>query len=379
MAGLCSEQARHPPEDRSVGHARSSRRERPGMGGLVPQRVLLLAFRQVSRDRDAVWSPVLDLASSQLAPGKLDTRRTEVETPRKAVVQELQPSLRVRGCNREEQFQLEIRLAASRACFDGARGHFLEDPMLRRLSFLSVSALLLTTALPAQSAGKMVSFPSGPETGSGYLAAPGGAGKRPAIVVIQEWWGLNDFVKGKADHFAKEGYVALAPDLYRGKVATDADTAHQLMRGLPEDRAIRDLKGAVALLRSRSDVDPKRIGGVGWCMGGGYSLSLALAEPTLAGAVIYYGRLVTDDAAIRSLQVPLLGNFGGQDQGISPESVREFERKARAAGKGLDFKIYTDAGHGFASSTDPKTYRTDDARDADARAHRFFEKTLKGK
>lgn len=251
--------------------------------------------------------------------------------------------------------------------------------MLRRLSVLSVGALLLTTALPAQSMGKMVSFPSGPETGSGYLATPEGTGKRPAIVVIQEWWGLNDFVKAKADHFAKEGYVALAPDLYRGKVATDADTAHQLMRGLPEDRAIRDLKGAVAFLRSRPDVDPKRIGGVGWCMGGGYSLSLALAEPTLAGAVIYYGRLVTDDAAIGSLQVPLLGNFGGQDQGIPPESVREFERKAKAAGKSVDFKVYSDAGHGFASSTDPKTYRPEDAKDADARAHRFFEKTLKGK
>ena len=85
-------------------------------------------------------------------------------------------------------------------------------------------------------------------------------------------------------------------------------------------------------------------------MGGGYSLALALAEPTLAGAVIYYGRLVTDDAKITGLKVPLLGNFGGKDQGIPPESVREFERKAKAAGKSVDFKIYPDAGHGFASS-----------------------------
>ncbi len=124
MAGLCSEQARHPPEDRSVGHARSSRRERPGMCGLVPQRVLLLAFRQVSRDRDAVWSPVLDLAARQLARGEPYARRTEVEQPREAVVQELQTLLVVGRRNREEQFQLEIRLAASRARFDGARPHF---------------------------------------------------------------------------------------------------------------------------------------------------------------------------------------------------------------------------------------------------------------
>jgi carboxymethylenebutenolidase len=249
--------------------------------------------------------------------------------------------------------------------------------MLRRLPFLSVGALLLATALPAQSAGKMVSFPSGSETASGYLSTPEGAGKHAAIVVIQEWFGVNEFVKAKADHFAKEGYVALAPDLYRGKVATDADTAHQLMRGLPEDRAMRDLKGAVAFLRSRPDVDPKRVGSVGWCMGGGYSLSLALADRTLAGAVIYYGRLVTDDGAIRSLEVPLLGNFGGQDKGISPESVREFEKKAKAAGKDVDFKIYPESGHGFASfdaSSHPQ-----DAKDADARTEKFFEKRLKGK
>jgi carboxymethylenebutenolidase len=157
------------------------------------------------------------------------------------------------------------------------------------------------------------------------------------------------------------------------------------MRGLPEDRAMRDLKGAVAFLRSRPDVDPKRVGSVGWCMGGGYSLSLALAEPTLAGGVIYYGRLVTDDAAIRSLQVPLLGNFGGQDKGIPAESVREFEKKAKAAGKNVDFKIYPDSGHGFASfdaSSHPQfdaSSHPQDAKDADERTEKFFEKRLKGK
>jgi carboxymethylenebutenolidase len=231
----------------------------------------------------------------------------------------------------------------------------------------------------AQGVGKMVSYPSGSETVSGYVAAPEGAGKKPAIVVIQEWWGLNDWVKGKADAFARQGYVALAPDLYRGKVATDADTAHQLMRGLPDDRALRDLKAAVTYLRSRPDVDGKHVGAVGWCMGGGWSLNLAIAEPTLAGAVIYYGHLMTEDATIRGLAVPLLGNFGGQDQGIPADSVRDFEKKAKAAGKSVDFKIYPQAGHGFASSRDPKVFRTDDAKDADARTDAFFARVLKGK
>jgi carboxymethylenebutenolidase len=251
--------------------------------------------------------------------------------------------------------------------------------MLRKTFSCFLAGAAFSGAAVAQAAGSTVSFPSGSETASGYLAAPSGAGKKPAIVVIQEWWGVNDFIRKKADGFAAEGYVALAPDLYRGKVASDPDTAHQLMRGLPEDRAVRDLKAAVAYLRSRPDVDGSRIASIGWCMGGGYSLALALAEPTLAGAVLYYGRLVTDDQTVASLQVPVLGNFGGQDQGIPPESVRTFEQKARTAGKSVDFKIYPDAGHAFASSPAQKSYRAADAKDADARTEAFLGRVLKGK
>jgi carboxymethylenebutenolidase len=248
--------------------------------------------------------------------------------------------------------------------------------MLKRTTCLIAAGLALASLAAA---GTMVSYPSGSETASGYLAAPEGAGKKPGIVVIQEWWGLSAFEKGKADYFAKQGYVALAVDLYRGKVTEDPDVAHQLMRGLPEDRAMRDLKAAVAYLRSRPDVEGSRIGSVGWCMGGGYSLALALAEPTLSGTVLYYGRLVTDPAAIQSLKVPLLGNFGGKDEGIPPASVREFEAAAKKLGKTVDFKVYPDAGHGFASSRDPKVFRPDDAKDADARTDAFFAKVLKGK
>lgn len=247
--------------------------------------------------------------------------------------------------------------------------------MLRRVVSFVLAGLIL--AAVQASAGTMVSYPSGSETVSGYLAVPEGPGKKPAIVVIHEWWGLNDFAKGKADGFAKQGYVALAIDLYRGKVADNPDVAHQLMRGLPEDRAVRDLKAAVAYLRSRPDVDGKRIASIGWCMGGGYSLALALAEPTLAGAVIYYGHLVTEPKTIASLKVPLLGNFGGRDQGIPPADVRAFEDAAKQAGASLDFKIYPDAGHGFASSKDPAVYRAADAKDADARTDAFLARVLK--
>ncbi|HEX9687805.1 MAG TPA: dienelactone hydrolase family protein, partial [Thermoanaerobaculia bacterium] len=245
--------------------------------------------------------------------------------------------------------------------------------MRKEILVSGLAAVLAAGVCTAEApASKMVSYPSGTEMASGHLSLPEATGRKPAIIVIQEWWGLNDFVKAKADELAKKGYVAFAPDLYRGKVATDPDTAHQLMRGMPEDRAIRDLRAAFDYLRSRDDVDAARIGSIGWCMGGGYSLALALAEPKLAGAVVYYGRLVTDDAKIKSLSMPILGNFGGKDQGIPPESVREFEKKAKAAAKSVDFKIYPDAGHAFASSKDPAVFRADDAKDADARTDAFF-------
>jgi carboxymethylenebutenolidase len=250
--------------------------------------------------------------------------------------------------------------------------------MRRKVVFLTVAFAAIAALVRAQGSGQTVTFYSGGETVSGYLAAPAGPGAKPGIVVIHEWWGLNDWVKGKADSYAKQGYVALAVDLYRGKVTADADTAHQLMRGLPEDRALRDLKAAVAYLKSRADVDQKRIGAVGWCMGGGWSLNLAVAQPLLKGAVIYYGHLMTEEATIKGLEVPLLGNFAGKDQGIPADSVREFEKKARAAGKTVDFKIYPEAGHAFASSSDPKVFRADDAKDADARTDAFFARVLKG-
>jgi carboxymethylenebutenolidase len=251
--------------------------------------------------------------------------------------------------------------------------------MIRKLTALVILGLGVSLAARAAEAGKMVKYASGWETVSGYLSAPEGAGKKPGLIVIQEWWGLNDWIKAKADAFAEKGYVALAPDLYRGKVTSDPDVAHQLMRGMPEDRAMRDLKGAVAYLKLRPDVDPNRIAAIGWCMGGGYSLALALAEPTLAGSVVYYGRLVTDPEKIKSLKVPLLGNFGGKDEGIPPASVNDFQSKAKAAGKSVDFKIYPEGGHGFASSPDPKTFRASEAKDADARADAFLARVLKGK
>lgn len=247
---------------------------------------------------------------------------------------------------------------------------------MRKISILAVCLVaLLATAFAATS--KEVSYPSGDETVKGILYTPEGKGPFPAIVVIHEWWGLNDWVKEQAGKLADQGYAALAIDLYRGKVADNPGTAHELMRGVPEDRALRDLHAAVAFLQSQPNVTKDRIGSIGWCMGGGYSLDVALQEPALAATVINYGHLATDPAAIGKIHAAILGNFGGQDQGIPPEDVKKFEAALKQAGKSADIKIYADAGHAFENPNNKSGYRAEDAADAWQRTVNFLASTLK--
>lgn len=113
---------------------------------------------------------------------------------------------------------------------------------------------------------------SGKDSVAAYIAMPEGEGPFPALIVIHEWWGLNDWIKSTTDDLARNGYVSLAIDLYRGSIAGSAEEAHELMRGLPEDRVTKDLKSAFRLLTKKKLVDPERIGSIGWCMGGSYSL-----------------------------------------------------------------------------------------------------------
>lgn len=234
---------------------------------------------------------------------------------------------------------------------------------------------LAVTALHAQNP-REVSFPSGSETGHGLLYEPAGPGPHPGLIVIHEWWGLNDWIKEQAQHFASEGYVALAVDLYRGQVATDPDTAHQLSRGLPQDRGVRDLTSAAAFLARQKNVDPRRIGAIGWCMGGGYAALLAVADPNLKAVSINYGSLPTDRAALGKIHAAVLGNFGGQDRGITPADVHAFEAAMRSLGKSLDVKIYPDAGHAFENPNNKNGYRPRDAQDAQARSTHFLAEHL---
>jgi carboxymethylenebutenolidase len=150
-----------------------------------------------------------------------------------------------------------------------------------------------------------------------------------------------------------------------------------LMRGLPEDRAARDLVAAFNYLASQKNVKANKIGSIGWCMGGGYSLAAALNEPKLAATVINYGRLATDTTALQKINAPILGLFGGQDRGIPPDSVKAFEEQMKKLGKKVEVHIYPDAGHGFENENNKGGYREADTKDARARTLAFLRQNLK--
>jgi carboxymethylenebutenolidase len=242
-----------------------------------------------------------------------------------------------------------------------------------RIFLCALPLLIASLAIRAQ---QPVTFPSGDSTAQALLYLPQGAGPHPALVVIHEWWGLNDWVKQEAAGYAAKGYVTLAVDLYRGKVAADPELAHELSRGLPQDQGVRDLTAAVAWLQSRKDVKPDRIGAVGWCMGGGYALQLAIASPALRAVAINYGSLATDKAALGQIHAAVLGNFGGQDHGIPPDAVHAFEAAMQSIGKPVDAKIYPQAGHAFENPNNTAGFRPDDAADALARVDRFLAANL---
>jgi carboxymethylenebutenolidase len=244
-----------------------------------------------------------------------------------------------------------------------------------RRTLLAIALALFSSTLFAKAT--TVTFDSLAGKGSGYLVDPGTKGKHPGLIVIQEWWGLNDWVRDQAERYAKEGYVALAPDLYRGKIATTPDEAHELMRGMPQDRAVADLKAAFRYLADRKDVDASRIGVIGWCMGGGLALDLTLAEPKIAATVINYGHLVADPATIAKIHSPILGNFGAEDRGIPPADVKAFESALKKDNKSVDIKIYDGAGHAFMNPNNKGGYVKSAADDAQARIDKFLRESLK--
>jgi carboxymethylenebutenolidase len=218
----------------------------------------------------------------------------------------------------------------------------------------------------------MVAFRNGDEKISGMLALPGSGRRHPAIIAIHEWWGLTDWVKGQATRLAANGCVVLAVDLYRGKVAVNRSQARKLKSALPTERAIQDLKAAFHYLAARPDVDGKRIGSIGWSMGGGFALQLAIHEPQLSACVVNYGTLPTNPVDIEKIKAPVLGNFGALDRGIPPAEVRTFEKVMKSLNKSVDIKIYIGAGHAFQNPDNQHDYRPEASADSWLRILAFF-------
>jgi carboxymethylenebutenolidase len=210
----------------------------------------------------------------------------------------------------------------------------------------------------------------------GYLSRPANAPKGgPAIIVVHEWWGLNDNIKAVTDHYAGEGYTVLAVDLF-GRVATTPDTAMVLyqtaMKNVPAGE--KNVAAAIAFLKAQGATS---IGSVGYCFGGHWSLRTGLVGGAdIKAVVIYYGAPITEPAQLSRLSAPVLGLYGGQDKGIPIDSVRAMETAIKATGRSMSVNVYADAGHGFSNSSG-QAYNAPAATDAWAKSLAFFRANLR--
>jgi carboxymethylenebutenolidase len=212
----------------------------------------------------------------------------------------------------------------------------------------------------------------------GYVAMPEDAAEPlPGVILIHEWWGLNDNIRAMAKRIAAEGYIALAVDLYGGQVAEDPGKAQQLMAEIFADSAaIQNNLEQAQLYLSQYALSP-RVATLGWCLGGGVSLSAGLWMPEkLSGVVMYYGRLVDDPEQLATLNMPLLGLFGANDRVIKAADVQQFRRALNQLDKDATVRIFAGADHGFANPSGVN-YNPTAADEAWSMTLEFLTRTLK--
>ena len=216
---------------------------------------------------------------------------------------------------------------------------------------------------------------------TGYLAQPAGAETRrddelPGLIVIHEWWGLNENIETTARMLAQNGYKVLAVDLYGGAVAEDLENARRLVQEVDEAEAEDNLRQAHAYLAG--DLRSPRVGVIGWCFGGGWSLrSALLLGEAVDAAVVFYGQPITDPQRLAALEAPLLGIFGGQDSSIPVADVRRLESTLRELGKTAEVHVYEEAGHAFANPSGER-YVPEAARQAWEETLAFLGEHLEG-
>lgn len=238
---------------------------------------------------------------------------------------------------------------------------------------------------------EQIEYKSGDDTVRAFLCRPKAEGRYPAVIVIHEIFGLVNHIRDVACRLAQAGYVAIAPDLYTREGGApegmDLMKLREFTGKIADARMVGDLQAAMRYLRTRDDVRGDRIGSVGFCMGGLYSLLLAGRTPDLTAAVCFYGRLVYPEKTPQKPTAPLelagemkaaiQGHFGGDDQAIPVESVEKFKAALAAAGKTHEIYIYEGAPHAFHNDTRP-SYRPDAAKQAWSRTLAWFDKHLKG-
>jgi carboxymethylenebutenolidase len=228
------------------------------------------------------------------------------------------------------------------------------------LLLLGTGLLVPTTSLvhaddpppQTESVGREVEYAKvGDHICHGWLAKPKTIDKpAPAIILIHEWWGLNDDIRRKADQFAQQGYVALAVDLYHGKSTVNPEEARTLAGDVRNDMdaAFNNLKGAIAFLQKDTDVDKNRIGSIGWCFGGGWSYEIAKNNLGTKASVIYYGMFNPADD-LSKMRAEIIGHFAEEDRMITVDAVNEFQAKLKTQGGEHEIYIYPNTTHGFAS------------------------------
>jgi carboxymethylenebutenolidase len=225
-------------------------------------------------------------------------------------------------------------------------------------------------------AGRMVEFPSNGRSSRGYLSTPA-EGKGPGLVVIQEWWGLVPHIKDVCDRFAREGYVALAPDLYHGETTRSPDEAGKLMMALQIDEAEKDMRGAIEYLLDLEETGGDEVGVIGFCMGGALALYAASKNRQVGACVVFYGIHPNVRPDLDNLQAPVLGIYAEKDGFVPPDAVRELDAKLKERGKSAEMHIYPDTDHAFFNDTRPEVYNPEAAQDAWRRTLDFFGTHLK--
>ena len=264
---------------------------------------------------------------------------------------------------------------------DKAAGRAHVDAMTREHADDSIEASAGALIPPAREviAENMPYAEVGDELVYGYFVAPADMFEPlPAIIMIHEWWGLNDNIRATADRLAAEGYIVLAVDLFGGKVATSPAEARQFMLSVVEDpeSANANIRGAYEFVSNTAGAP--RVGSIGWCFGGAWSLNTAMLLPdSMAATVIYYGQVTDDEEKLRPVNSPILGLFAAEDKGIRVGTVRNFEGALSRLRKDYEIHVYPNVGHAFANPTG-RNYDELAATDAWRRTLEFLDRHLSG-